>query len=129
MRQDEFPILVLDDSTVKDTDNVEAKCEEILQSRKSECYGEANSFDMNAFLSIPNGIPPYRWYFCMLKCSLPLSCDRREVLRDCQLLLEIVVSDKCQQRCDKMNATEQIEYLCSCHPKTKKVGVWVHSHF
>lgn len=123
MRRDEFPVFVLEDPAVKETDNVETRCEEILKSRKSECYGQTYEFDVNAFLSIPDGVPTYHWYFCIFKSLYSVRITGREVLRDCQFLLEMVLSDGCKERCATMNATDGYEYLCSCHPKAVKVGL------
>lgn len=123
MRRDEFPVFVLEDPAVKETDNVETRCEEILKSRKAECYGQIYEFDNNAFLSIPEGIPPYHWYFCIFKSDCHHRVTDREVLRDCQFLLEMVLADGCKERCTTMNATDGYEYLCSCHPKAMKVGL------
>lgn len=108
---------------MRETDNVETRCEEILKSRKSECYGQTYEFDVNAFLSIPDGVPTYHWYFCIFKSLYSVRITGREVLRDCQFLLEMVLSDGCKERCAMMNATDGYEYLCSCHPKAVKVGL------
>ena len=53
----------------------------------------------------------------------------REILRDCHLLLNLVLSNGCYNNCPIMNASEDIEYLCSCHPRTNKVKLRVFLDF
>ncbi|KNB45651.1 mob-like protein phocein [Blastocystis sp. subtype 4] len=65
---------------------------------------------MTNFLNIPEGIPEYRWYYCIMK----------DIIRDCQHILSVLALSKCRETCCHMNATADIEYLCSCHPKTMK---------
>ena len=51
-------------SAIKDLDS---RCDEILISRKAEQYGLTYDVDMTSFLNIPEGIPEYRWYYCIMK--------------------------------------------------------------
>ena len=106
----DFPEMILRDYTFSDSDNLSCKCEEILQSRKTEQYGRLYDYDCSYVISVPEGMPPLYWYMCMLM----------DILRDCQLLMSLILRDGCRDHCSIMNASSDFEYMCSCHTQTQK---------
>lgn len=117
----DFPEMILRDYTFSDSDNLSCKCEEILQSRKTEQYGRLYDYDCSYVISVPEGMPPLYWYMCMLMYRWILVLNR-DILRDCQLLMSLILRDGCRDHCSIMNASSDFEYMCSCHTQTQKVA-------
>jgi len=119
-KKEAFPVFIVANPTLSAIKDLDSHCDEILTSRKAEQYGLTHDFNMTNFLNIPEGIPEYRWYYCIMKWLWEKSITSRDIIRDCQHILSVLALSKCRETCCHMNATADIEYLCSCHPKTMK---------
>ncbi|KAK8810379.1 hypothetical protein WA538_002951 [Blastocystis sp. DL] len=86
-------------------DHIDSYCEEVLLARKAEHIGIDEEVDMESILKMPEGTTETRWYYCVI----------RDILRDCQFLASFLSDAGCRESCPHMNATTDIEYLCSCH--------------
>lgn len=100
-------------------------CDMILKSRKTEMYIENKEFYPYDIIALDEGIDPNQWYLCIFRYKLHVKSTIREILRDCHHLLKVVENDGCAKFCPIMIASENIEYLCSCHSKTTRV-LFVH---
>lgn len=63
-------MFIIENPQLSKTKDLDSRCDEILISRKTEQYGLTYDFDMTSLLNIPEGIPEYRWYYCILKYLL-----------------------------------------------------------
>lgn len=119
-REQDYPIYILSDEFEKvETDEMNF-CEMLIQSRKIKFQIENTDLDPSILFSLNDTINPNCWNLVVFKYFLFIVFTFREILRDCQLLLKTVEADQCALRCPCMSASEGIEYLCACHPKTKK---------